>query len=137
MSRKQTINSLLNPDVKAADNKFTPDSYDNYINMELKLDRGGDRTEFARVKKTMKDANRIPIGVANDNPILYSRMYEVKYCDGYVATLASNGIADNVFTQVDKEGNIFVLTKSIIDTRTNSKQTLYKDAFVITNNGTK
>ena len=45
--------------------------------MELTLDQRGDRSEFVRVKKIFKDANVGPIGVANDNPILDSRMYEV------------------------------------------------------------
>ena len=40
-----------NTDVKEDDDKFTPDSYDNYINMDLALDRGGDQTEYARFKK--------------------------------------------------------------------------------------
>ena len=32
-----------NLDVKEADKEFTPYSYDNYVNMELTLDQGGDR----------------------------------------------------------------------------------------------
>ena len=34
-----------NTDVKEDDDIFTPDSYDNYINMELTLDRGGEQPE--------------------------------------------------------------------------------------------
>ena len=51
--------------------------YDQFLNMELTLDQGGDIPEFTRVKKILKDANGRPIGVANENPILDSRMYEV------------------------------------------------------------
>ena len=46
--------------------------------MELTLYQGGDRPEFARVKKILQDANGRPIGVANDNPMLDSRMFEVE-----------------------------------------------------------
>ena len=35
--------SFDNPAVKEADEELTPDVYDNYVNMELTLDRGGDR----------------------------------------------------------------------------------------------
>ena len=70
--------------------------------MELTLDRGGDRPEFARVKKILKDANGRQIGVANENPILDSRMYEVEYCYKYVATMAANVIAENLFIQIDQ-----------------------------------
>ena len=51
--------------------------------MELTLYRGGDSPEFARVKNIMKGANGRPIGVANDKPILDSRIYEVEYLNGY------------------------------------------------------
>ena len=92
---------------------------------------------MAIVKKRLKDANRISIGVAYENPILDSRMYEAEYCNGYVAAMADNVIAENLFTQVDQEVNIFVLIKYIINTRTNGTQTLHKYAFVINNSGTK
>ena len=91
-----------NPAFKESDKEFTLDSYDNYFNMKLTLDRGGDRTEFARVKKRPKEANGRPIGIANDNPILDLRIYEVEYRDGYVAAMKANVIAENLFTQVDQ-----------------------------------
>ena len=43
-----------NTDVKEDDYQFTPDSYDNYINMELALDQGGEHPGYARVKKLLK-----------------------------------------------------------------------------------
>ena len=88
--------------VKEADEDFTLYLYDNYVNMELTLDQGEGSPEYARVKKRLKDATGIPIGVANDNPILDSIMYEVEYCDGYVAAMAANIIAENLFTHVDQ-----------------------------------
>ena len=126
-----------NPDVKKADDEFTPYLYNKYLNMELTLDRGGDRPEFARVKKTLKEVNGRPIGVGNENTILYLRMYEVEYHDGYVAAMAANLITENLFTQVDQEGNIFVLIESIIDTRNGGSHALHKYAFVISKSGTK
>ena len=67
MLRKQAINSLL---IRT-------------ITMELTLYCGGDSPEFARVKNILKGANGRPIGVANDKPILDSRIYEVEYLNGY------------------------------------------------------
>ena len=75
--------------------------------------------------------------MANDNIILESRIYEVEYCDGYVVSMAANIIAENIFTQVDQEGNTCVLIDSIINTRTYGTQTLQQDAFVITKSGNK
>ena len=79
---------------------------------------------MAIVKKILKDSNGIPIVLANDNPILDSRIYEFEYHDGYIVAMSSNLIAENLFTQVDQKGIIFVLIDSIIDARTNGTQTL-------------
>jgi hypothetical protein len=126
-----------NQEVKEADEDFTPDTFDNYVNMELSLDRGGDQPEFARVKKRLRDNNGRPIGVASDNPILDSRMYEVEYQDGHTAAIAANIIAENLFAQVDQEGNRFVLFDEIIATRTDGSQVLQQDAFATTSSGTR
>ena len=80
----------------------------------------------------MKDANRRSIGMANDNPILDWRMYEIEYCDGYVAAISANVIAKNLSAQVDQGDNRFVMIKSIINTRTDNTKILQQDAFVIT-----
>ena len=76
------------------------------------------------MKKRHKDANGRPIGVDNGNPILDSRMYEVKYHNIYLAAMAANVVAKNIFAQFDQEVNRFILINSIIDTRTDGTQTL-------------
>ena len=67
---------------------------DTYLNMELALPRDGDGPEFARVTKRLRDANGLPIGTANDNPILDTRLYEVEYLDGHRAFLSAKAIAE-------------------------------------------
>ena len=110
--------------------------YNKNANIELVLDRGGDRMEFARVKKRLKEAKGKPIVVANQKPIPESIRNEVKYRYGYVAEMAANVIDAILFAKNDQEGNIFVLIKSSIDTRTDGTQTLQQDVFGITNSGT-
>ena len=105
--------------------------------MELKLYQGGDRPEFARVKKRFKDAIVRPIVVANENTILEYRIYEVEYNDGHTASLAPNLIAENLFTQVDQSGNKFTILDSIIGTRTDGTQVLQQYSSVHTSTGTK
>ena len=74
---------------------------DRYLNMELALPKGDDpNPQLAKVTKRLRDANGIPIGMANDNPILDSRMYKVKYQEGTKASLAANYITENMFAQV-------------------------------------
>jgi hypothetical protein len=131
----RTIND---PMIKEADQDFTPDSFDDtYLNMELALPREGGEIQFGRVVKRLRDKDGLPIGTANDNPILDSRLYEVEFQDGYKTSLAANAIAENLFAQIDDEGNRHVLFQEIIDHRVNGKQVLQQDAFITTRTGTK
>jgi hypothetical protein len=108
----RTIND---PTVKEADQDFTPDSFDDtYLNMELALPRDGGEVQFGRVVKRMRDKDGLPIGTANDNPILDSRLYEVEFQDGYKTSLAANAIAENLFAQIDDEGNRHVVIYPVI-----------------------
>ena len=130
---------VSNDDFKEADNEFTPEVFDDtYLNMELALPSGdGTQPAFARVTKRLRDANGLPIGTAHDNPILDSRMYEVEYQDGHKSAMAANAIAQNLFAQVDAEGNRHVLFDEIIDHRTDGKEVKQQDAFLTTRSGTR
>ena len=98
--------------------KPTPDTFDPYLNMEVGLPRGSDDNLLhATVKRRALDDNGNPIGTANKNPILDSRMYEVEFMDGTKERLTANIIAENVMSQVDAEGNRQMLLREIIDHR--------------------
>ena len=114
---------ITNEDILEADDIFDPEEFYNYVNMELALDRHDDGPEFARFKKRLKDKDGITIGIAADNPILDTRMYEVEYADGYKTAMTANPIASELFSQVDQYGQRFVLFNAIIDLRTNGIQT--------------
>ena len=129
---------ISNRELKEADDDFTPDVYDSYLNMELAIPQGDSlEPRLARVTKRLKDANGLPIGLANENPILDTRMYEVEYLDGERASLAANNIAENLFAQIDNEGNCQVLMDEIIGHRSNEHAVKQQDAFITTNTGTK
>ena len=129
---------VSNPEVADADDTFTPDTYDTYLQMELALPQGDSlEPRLSKVTKRMKDANGIPIGTAHDNPLLDTRMYEVEYVDGEKAALSANHIAENLFAQVDDEGNRHVLMHEIIDHRTNGQEVKQQNAFLTTKMATK
>jgi hypothetical protein len=132
-------NIVSNIDIKEADEDFTPEVFDDtYLNMELTLPNGdGAEPAFARVTKQLRNANGLPIDTAHDNPILDSRMYEVDYQDGHKAAMAANAIAQNLFAQVDAEGNCHVLFDEIIDHCTNGKELKQQDPFLTTRSGTR
>ena len=90
--------------IKEAD-EYTPEVLeDTYLNMELALPRDSEGPEFAKVTKRLRDANGIPIGTANDNLILDSRIYEVEYADGYKASLTANAIAQTSLPKSTMKG---------------------------------
>ena len=55
--------------------------------------------------------------------------------DGHKASLAANAIAENMFAQVDDEGNRFVMLESIVDHRTDGNEIKKDDAFIMSHNG--
>ena len=116
----------------------TPDAFDSYLHMEIALPRGVDESmQFAKVKKRKIDDDGIPVGVANDNPMLDNRIYVVEWLDGHTEELMANVIAENLFAQVDDEGNRFVLLDDIIDHRKSADALSGDDGFITSENGMK
>ena len=85
-----------------------------------------------RVKKRKIDDDGIPVGVANDNPLLDNRVYVVEWLDGHTEELMANVIAENLFAQVDDEGNRFVLLDDIVDHRKSADALSGDDGFIVT-----
>jgi hypothetical protein len=120
-----------------ANDAFTPDVLnDTYLNIELSLPRGGGEVEFARVTKRLRDKDGLPIGTANDNPILDTQLYEVEFPDGHKAALVANVIAEKLFAHVDEGGNRLALLDDIVDYHANGQQITMDDAIFITTTGT-
>ena len=128
---------ISDKDLPEADNSFIPDSYEVYLQMELAFDRGGDRPSFAKVTKRLRDAQGLQIGTANDKPILDTRMYEVKYLNGFTTSMAANSIAENMLAQVDEERNQHVLFDEIFEHRCDGNQVKMQDAFSTNTRGVK
>ena len=128
---------VSNSEIKEANEEFTPDTYDDrYLNMELAVPRGDNpNPQYAKVTKRPRETDGIPIGMANENPILDSCMYEVEYQNSTKASLAASNIAENLFTQVDQEGNTHVLVDELIDNRVNGHEVKLQDGFITTGTG--
>ena len=106
--------------------------------MELALPKRGEPDpQFAHFTERLRGANGIPIRKTSDNPILDTRIYEVEYADGKKSSLSSNLIAENMFVQIDEEGNLHVLMDDITDHNVDEVAVKSQDAFVTTSSGTK
>ena len=55
---------ITNKDIPETDDIFDPEEFDNHDNMELALDRHGDRPEFTKANKTLKYKDGRPIGIS-------------------------------------------------------------------------
>jgi Reverse transcriptase (RNA-dependent DNA polymerase) len=136
----QEHDNIVNDErIPEADHVFTPDVFDDtYLNMEVALPGGSDgEARAGRVVKRMRDANGLPIGLANENPILDTRLYEVEFLDGTTQALTTNTIAESMFAQVDEEGHRHVLFKEIADHRKGTDAVPIQDAMVTTSSGTQ
>ena len=77
---QEEFNSIINDyNLPENDANFMPDVFDDkYLNMELGIPRYGDGPDFSKETKLLRDKDGLPIGRAQNNPILCIRMYEVE-----------------------------------------------------------
>ena len=87
------------------------EAVDKYLNMELILDLGNDNERRGCVCKRARNNEGEPIGHAHTNPLFDTREYDVEFTDGTVEWHQVNVIAENMYSQVDDEGQPFLLLK--------------------------
>jgi hypothetical protein len=87
-------------DRRSEADEYTPEAFDNYLNTEVMLPRGGENVKATIIKRS-KNADGIPTGTASSNPILYTRDYVARFQDGAEQAYAANLIAENLYSQVD------------------------------------
>ena len=111
--------------------------FDNtYLNMEFTIPRDVDRPDFDKGAKRLRDKDRLPIFRAHNNTIMDTIMYDLEYKYGHKSLLVVNAISENMFNQVNREGNWHVLFQEIIDHRYNGTKAKEQDAFITTRNRT-
>jgi len=98
------------PEVDAYDAQM----YDQYISAEVMVPKG-DILVSAKVTGCKTDRDGKPVGVGHSNPLLDTRVYEVQFPDGHTEEFAANTIAENIYSQVDEEGNQYLLMQEITD----------------------
>ena len=91
-----------------------------YANVDIILPRGNEMSR-GRVTGRKRDIDGNTTRRAPDNPILYTREYNVQFEDGEVTEFTANVIAKYMYAQCEPDGNQYVLLYDIIDFRkTNS-----------------
>ena len=91
-------------------------AYDTIINAEVRLQLG---EEYATGKVIGRSigADGTVTGVYDENPHRSSIVYDVEFPDGQVKEYSANIIAENMLTQVDRDGVSLILMDAIVDHR--------------------
>jgi hypothetical protein len=89
----------------------------------------------AKVIGRKRDADGNPIGRRNTNPILDTREYEVEFADGATDVFTANMIAENLYSQVDSEGNSYSIMSEIIDHKSDGSAVSKDDGIETTKEG--
>ena len=84
----------------------------------------------AKVTGRKRDADGNPIGKRHCNPMLDTREYEVEFPDGATDVFTANIIAENLYAQVDDEGNSYSILSEIVDHKRDGSAVSKDDAFV-------
>jgi hypothetical protein len=92
---------------------------------------GGDVTR-AKVTGRKRDADGLPVGLRNHNPILDTREYEVEFPDGATDVFTANIIAESMYSQINGEGHLFLLMSEITDHKNNGTAVSKNDGYEVT-----
>ena len=90
-----------------------------------------------KVVSRVKDKYGKLTGTYKKNTILDTRVYDVMFPDGAVYHYAANIIADNMYSQVDSNGQHTTLLKEITDHMKSSMAVPIDDKFVVPKTGRK
>jgi hypothetical protein len=85
--------------------------------------------------KRKRDNNGNPTGRSHNNPLLDTRVYEFQFPDGTEQEYTANLIAESLYSQVDDEGNQFILMNEILDHESDDNAVTIKDMNVEDNQG--
>jgi hypothetical protein len=111
------------------------EAVDKYLNVKLVMSAGTNDERFGRVLKRVRGLDGEPIGRAHANPLFDTREYEIEFTDGTREKYQANIIAENMFAQVDSEGNQHLLLKEIKDHKSNHSAIPISEGTVCSVNG--
>jgi hypothetical protein len=109
---------------------------EKYIGAQINLDIGGE-IQRGTVVKRAKGQDGSKAGKYHPNPMFDSRKYVVEFEDKATYEYEANVIASNMFSQVDDEGNTYVLFKEFSDHRSDASALDKADGFTVSKNGNR
>ena len=102
---------------------------DEHIGLELTLPNQGVQRK-GRVVKRKRNENNELIGKAHENPMLDTRIYEIDFGDGTYHEYTTNLIMENLYSQVDDDGNQYGILKGITNAKSDETAVLKANAWI-------
>jgi hypothetical protein len=113
------------------------EAVDHYLNMEISMGVGTESERWGRVIKRSRGMDGELIGRASTNPLFDTREYNIEFTDGTMEKYTANIIAENMYAQVDDEGNMFSILSEITDHKKDGTAIPISEATVTSANGTE
>jgi hypothetical protein len=148
------IDDDMNPGVTRKDDRNTPsesdygdmltderpndedeEAIDKYLNVELIMNMGTNDEQRGRVIKRTLGLNGEPICRAHANPLFNTHEYEIEFTDGTNEKYQANVIAENMFAQINSEGNQYLLLQEIMDHKRDNRAIPISDGKISSANG--
>ena len=120
------------PELKDADDL----DFSSYIAAKVRLPKDGHTFANAKVIRRARDECGDLIGKHNQNPLLDTSVYEVRFDDGAEARHSANIIAENIYSQEDKDGVTVSYIQEIVDHKLDSTAVPKSEGTVEGHNGT-
>ena len=109
---------------------------DKLVGQTLQLPLHGEMA-YAKVLSGKFRSDGSLIGIENSIPILDTRVYEIEHADGSISEYNTNVLLENLYDQIDVQGNQYNIFDSIIDHRRNNYAISKEDGYVISQNGVR
>ena len=110
------------------------EDYDNLVNVEVLLPHQ-DKMMHATVVGRHVNSDGNEMGRTDANPVINMAVYDVMFPDGAIKQYAANVIVDNVWAQVDQDGNHHLVLDCIVDHHRTDQAIDKADQYIVTKRG--
>ena len=108
--------------------------YDDYLNNQVML-KTGDRMLKCVVVNQTHDLKNTPIGQRNNNPLLDTRICDLRLPDGQIDQHTANTIAECIYSDIDEEGHVFTMMNDLFSHKKDDTALTKDEASYFTTSG--
>ena len=129
-------NPILRPNMDNLHDEPYAEIDDKFLGQTLQLPLNDEMTHAKVIRGKRRNDGSL-IGIENSIPILDTRIFEIEHADGSISEYNTNVLLENLYEQVDDNGNQYNIFDSIIDHRKNDDTISKEDGYIISQNGVR